>query len=379
MGDEGHSGNTVSIVRAVAMDTQWRWLTLEYTVVVIALTLGSSELFLPQQAPGHGVAKFFGLSLLSIGTVYGTFWLVKTGASAEKIRSVVRISLIFGVYGIFVAGIVAISHALGNSTLFDSLFLLAAGGLGGEAIGVLVGDWYTDLQQAKQETQKRLQREQDVTKRFSVLYRVFRHNLRTQVNILLGYTALLEASDHADEADEYVDIIQEHLTQLESLAENANRLRRVWETEDQRETKLVSELYEDGLIPLADEFPEATVRIETPPDCPVDCHPFAHWALEEAAKNAIIHTGDDSTVEVTARRNGSDVVIEVTDDGDGIPELEQEALAAQSETALTHGRGLGLQTIYWTVRASGGEVDLSDGRSGGAVVSMRFPLASQSE
>jgi signal transduction histidine kinase len=72
-------------------------------------------------------------------------------------------------------------------------------------------------------------------------------------------------------------------------------------------------------------------------------------------------------VTVRAATLETGVVIEIEDDGPGIPESELDPLAAGGETQLVHGSGAGLWIVDRVVRYSGGTVEFDSSESGTVV------------
>jgi signal transduction histidine kinase len=90
--------------------------------------------------------------------------------------------------------------------------------------------------------------------------------------------------------------------------------------------------------------------------------------VRHAVENGIEHDdSDEPHVEVRAAALDNGAVIEVEDDGPGIPESEIEPLVAGEETRLVHGSGAGLWILDRVVQYSGGTVEF-DTDSDGTVV-----------
>ena len=75
---------------------------------------------------------------------------------------------------------------------------------------------------------------------------------------------------------------------------------------------------------------------------------------------------------VTVRPGEDETLIEVSDNGSGIPELERSVIGAGLETPLEHSQGLGLWLTYWCVTMSDGTLDLDTGIVG-TTVTLEFP------
>ena len=88
------------------------------------------------------------------------------------------------------------------------------------------------------------------------------------------------------------------------------------------------------------------------------------------------------TVRVCARADGGRAVVEVADEGVGIPEGDDVDLFAPfSQAGATNTReyggvGLGLYIVRQLVEAQGGTVAAANRPGGGAVVSFTLPLTS---
>lgn len=373
----GHPSSLTQPIREL-VGPRYYPVGLLYGVTIFVLAVGAGNFLFPGEEPGNRTAKLAGLLLLAVVVVLYTQNLLWKGQSAETIRSITRVSLAFGLYGAFIGSIVAVAHVTGDGARLDVSFLVLSAALGGIVIGLPVGNGYVNLQRTKQGAQSQLRLTQTVMRRISVLQRVLRHNIRTHVNVIAGYVELLRSSDAAGSDVTHLETIEKHVTKLEGIAENATRLKRVWEVQDQRHSRSVLSLVVRGLDPVAAQFPEATVEVETPPDVDVVCHPFAHWAIEEAVRNALVHNGvETTTVAVGVEELDGSVVIDIADDGRGIPGLEADVLRNPVETQLAHGQGLGLQILYWTTQASSGTLEFTQNEYGGTTVSMTLPLESE--
>lgn len=362
----------------IGIDPRYALVGGVYAVAFGVVTLDAVDYFLLAPGPGSFIVKFGSHLLLTGLLMYSMQYFLQRGADAETLKSIVGICLAFGVYGTFIAGLAVLGHIAGGGARLDWSYIVLTGTLGGMIVGVPIGNGYTRLDTAKRAAQDQLRQIDTMTRRLSVVHRVLRHNIRTQVNIITGYLDLLHERQPDADSTVYLSKVEEAVTRLESISENAIRLKRVWETQDQRERRPVHDLIVAGLEPVAEEYPTADVEVQSPPEQVVACHPFAHWAIEEAARNALAHNPPETTdVEIRAVKRDAHVYVTVADDGQGFPDLEIEALRNPRETQVKHGLGLGLQTIYWTTRACGCKLDFETGESGGTVVSMGFPAVSE--
>jgi signal transduction histidine kinase len=106
-----------------------------------------------------------------------------------------------------------------------------------------------------------------------------------------------------------------------------------------------------------------------------------HRMIRNLLENAVRHTPERTTVELTARRDGNGALLEVLDDGPGIPAgIEQQVFdrfvrgEGPADTVGGGGSGLGLAIVRAVAEAHGGSVDAGRSTYGGARFSIRLPL-----
>jgi signal transduction histidine kinase len=107
-----------------------------------------------------------------------------------------------------------------------------------------------------------------------------------------------------------------------------------------------------------------------------------HRMVLNLLDNAIRHTPRGSRVELRLREDKSDAVVEVADDGPGIPESMRTEVfdrfvrgRGPADTARGTGTGLGLAIVSAVADSHGGSVEAAASKSGGALFVARIPLA----
>jgi PAS domain S-box-containing protein len=110
--------------------------------------------------------------------------------------------------------------------------------------------------------------------------------------------------------------------------------------------------------------------------------------LEQVIMNLVVNSRDavrehgGSSVRVRTRSEGAEVVLEVSDDGPGIPAELRDRVFEPYFTTKTQGHergtGLGLATVYGIVAAHQGTIEIDSGLDGrGTTMRMRLPAADQ--
>jgi signal transduction histidine kinase len=101
-------------------------------------------------------------------------------------------------------------------------------------------------------------------------------------------------------------------------------------------------------------------------------------ALDALLENAVKHTAPHETIEVRARGLGDDVLIEIADEGTGVPDeaaariFDRFARADDARTRAEGGVGLGLALVSAVAAAHGGSARLVPSRRG-ATFALQLP------
>ena len=226
-----------------------------------------------------------------------------------------------------------------------------------------------------------------------LLNRVLRHNLRNEMNVVLGVGSHLQEDD-----DRRVDTtdLGERLTgtadRIVGLSERARELERYARTEREPERLDPGALLSDVATRYREQFPAATVDVAVETDDGVCAGGELDRALAQLVENALKHGGDEPQVELGARTvsgpsaadggtrpeiaadGGAWVELTVADDGPGIPGTEAAVIERGEETQLEHGSGLGLWLVNWVVTRYGGSCQVdTPGDADGSRVTLRLP------
>jgi signal transduction histidine kinase len=125
-------------------------------------------------------------------------------------------------------------------------------------------------------------------------------------------------------------------------------------------------------------FPAHRVTVVRSDECTVKGSPeVLRSAVENVVRNAVRHTEEGTTIEITLRRQGSTALLQVRDHGAGVPEsmLAEIFLPFRKAPPMNgNGAGLGLAITERAVRAHGGSVRAQNVSEGGLLVEMTFPV-----
>ena len=220
---------------------------------------------------------------------------------------------------------------------------------------------------AERETEIEEQRQ-----RRRMLYRLLRHNLRTELNVVIMQAE--RVPDHTDDSEvvSIADTIVDTSRGLIDQADKARKLERLMAEATKTDPTEVTALVDEQLADLRAEY-DARVSAEMVDEAWVEAPPLLSHAVRELCENAVEHNSGEPLVEVTVERADEEIRLRVRDDGTGINEQDRRALSDETETRLEHGSGIGLRFVYWTVQRMDGSVTVVDNDLGGTTIVLRLP------
>ena len=102
-------------------------------------------------------------------------------------------------------------------------------------------------------------------------------------------------------------------------------------------------------------------------------------SLRRMLLNLVLNAADAvegrGRIEVRGVRRGDTAVLEVHDDGPGVPAEKRQAIFDVFYTTKPHGTGLGLLSVRVAAEDHGGSVEVADSDLGGACFRVTLPMA----
>ena len=213
------------------------------------------------------------------------------------------------------------------------------------------------------------------------------HELRTPLTAIKGYVHVLQHRWDALDDDRRraaLATVAERTDALVALTEHlllGARAGASRHSTDTRPFDLSDALAEavrayDGISPLH----RISVALPDVPLRAVGDPAGLQHVLGQLVENAVKYSPRGGTVSVSARADGGQAVVEVADEGVGIPEGDEVDLfapfsqAGDTNTREYGGVGLGLYIVRQLVEAQGGTVAAANRPGGGTVMSFTLPL-----
>jgi two-component system, OmpR family, phosphate regulon sensor histidine kinase PhoR len=212
------------------------------------------------------------------------------------------------------------------------------------------------------------------------------HELRTPLTAIRGYVEALSDGDVTEEnSRRFLDIIERHTDRMERLVKDLLRLARL---DAGQETLEISACDSRNLInAVVTELSSALEQRHQHVDVVVGAGAESlradpaklHDVLRNLIANAITYSPERTAIRVETTREGSSVVVAVSDEGPGIPEeslprvFERFYRVDKSRARDPGGTGLGLAIVKHLVELHNGEVKAENRPTGGARVLVTLP------
>jgi two-component system sensor histidine kinase KdpD len=211
------------------------------------------------------------------------------------------------------------------------------------------------------------------------------HDLRTPLAVMTGAAAtLLERPLDEPTRRELLETIALEGERLNRLVANLLDMTRLESGAliPDRQWHSIEELVGATLARLERPLGTRRVTLNVPSDlyAPLD-EVLIGQALFNLVDNAIRHTPPGTSVDIAARRDGAELVIEVADRGPGLAEGDEGRVFEKFWSARGAGRapgaGLGLAICRGFVEAHGGHVRAFNRPGGGAAFEIRLPIVGE--
>jgi signal transduction histidine kinase len=204
------------------------------------------------------------------------------------------------------------------------------------------------------------------------------HELRTPVTIAQGHLEVLRRANGEAPVQE-IDVALDELERIERILERLLLLAKA----DHPDFVIVGQIdpevfLEDVLMRWAEVAPRVWRLGRVPAGALQVDEEALRIALDALLENAVKYTEERDAIELRARSAGSSLVIEVEDEGPGIPPeahghiFDRFARADSARTRDHGGVGLGLAIVDAIAKAHGGTCAVRTARSG-SIFSLRLP------
>jgi two-component system, OmpR family, sensor kinase len=213
------------------------------------------------------------------------------------------------------------------------------------------------------------------------------HELRTPLTSVLANLELLQASLRGQDQAEDREVVDSALRSSRRMGRLIGDLLLLARADAGRLDKHrrcdLAEIAGEAAAEAAPLMGDRTLLVDNDRPLPVEGSPDElHRMVLNLLENAARHTPSGSRIELSLRRQGDQAVVEVADDGPGIPPAMRTQIfdrfvrgEGPADTARGAGTGLGLAIVSAVAESHEGSVEASESASGGALFCARIPVA----
>jgi two-component system OmpR family sensor kinase len=246
-----------------------------------------------------------------------------------------------------------------------------------------LGQMLRSLDAARTEREQAMQKQREFVADAS-------HELRTPLTSVIANLELLQASldRESSEDREMVDSALRSSQRMSRLVADLLLLAKADAGRISERTDCdLAEIVGNAAAEVAPVAGERQLHLDNGGPVPVRGNPDElHRMVVNLLDNAVRHTPDGSTIELRLEADDDRAVVEVADDGPGIPdEMREQAFdrfvrgTGPADTAAGGGTGLGLAIVRAVAHSHGGEVRASRSGLGGALITVTLPLGKSEE
>ncbi|MGH2965500.1 MAG: HAMP domain-containing sensor histidine kinase [Solirubrobacterales bacterium] len=214
------------------------------------------------------------------------------------------------------------------------------------------------------------------------------HELRTPLTSILANLELLqEGLDELERGGEEGEMVASALRSSRRMSRLVSDLLLLARADAGRaSSRRECDLSEVAAAAVSEVRPVANGRhltIDEDGPVPVEGNPDElHRLALNLLDNGLRHTPEGTEIRVSVERRNGDAVLEVSDDGPGLPAGMEDQVFSRfvrgngpADLAPETGTGLGLAIVKAVATSHGGEVDAGASASGGARFTVRLPAA----
>ena len=214
------------------------------------------------------------------------------------------------------------------------------------------------------------------------------HELKTPITSIKGFVETLRdgALDNREYAERFLGIIARHAERLHAIIEDLLALSRLEQSDESydipRSETTLTDVLQAAILDCAAKAEAQHVTVV--PACAVELRatvnaPLLEQAIVNLLENAITYSNPDSCVWVSARQDDDMLVIEVRDQGVGIPHAHLDRIferfyrVDKARGRERGGTGLGLAIVKHIAQVHGGQVAVVSTVGQGSTFTLYIP------
>jgi two-component system phosphate regulon sensor histidine kinase PhoR len=214
------------------------------------------------------------------------------------------------------------------------------------------------------------------------------HELKTPITSIKGFVETLRdgALDHREHAERFLGIVARHAERLHAIIEDLLALSRLEQSDESydipRSETTLTDILQAAILDCAAKAEAQHVTVVS--SCAAELRatvnaPLLEQAVVNLLENAITYSNPGGSVWVSARQHDNMLVIDVRDQGVGIPHdhldriFERFYRVDKARSRERGGTGLGLAIVKHIAQVHGGQVSVMSTMGQGSTFTLHLP------
>jgi signal transduction histidine kinase len=347
---------------------------------LVALAEGLYLLFISNPLGMLWVAGFVTSLPFTLGIVYIGVWLPGSSTSPSRFKRIW--SWCFGGLCVFLMINIIIMLTMPPDSSLRLISWERWAATLGAGIGLLVGIFQArSIEQAVQVERERVRAEEAEATEDTLAYlnAKLRHEVLNTAQVIVGRADHIVAEyDGNGTIPEHMETIQSSCQQMESVIEDVRLLLQATRNQCDVEQNDIVDLLATEIDTLQSTHQEVSITTSLPEQAVARANDPLRSAFANLLWNAVEHNDSETPrVEVTVRREATKVVVQIADNGPGIPRAERDTLF-EPEIRSDDNHGLGLALTHTLVDHYEGNLEVTETGPDGTVFTLTIPRASES-
>ena len=212
------------------------------------------------------------------------------------------------------------------------------------------------------------------TEHIDVLNRILRHNLRNELNIIMGLNTIINKETNNTDIQNYCSKLNNSTSRLKRLTEEAKIIKNITKENTKLNVLNLKTQIKYAIDMCSNNLDISCINLDISSDTTIKSGEKIHFVFESLIDNAIRYNNSNTPyVKIFAKEYNEYVDICIEDNGPGIPKEEIHIINQDEKISeLKHGSGLGLWLSKWIIETYNGKLIVDNNMCGGTTIKIRL-------
>lgn len=213
------------------------------------------------------------------------------------------------------------------------------------------------------------------SEQINVLNRILRHNLRNELNVIMGLNHTIKNQTTNKDINNYCDKISKKISCLTRLTSESKTINDVLSSNNKLKILNLNTQIKYGLKECESDFDTSPININVPLDITVKSGDKLYVVIESLIDNALRYNNSQNpNINIfISKKTNEHIIFSIKDNGPGIEKQEKDIINNKKEISeLNHGSGLGLWLSKWIIEKYGGKINIHINDCGGTTIDIKL-------